>query len=159
MLAAIILTAFTGGRRALRDLIASAVLWRIGTCWLLVAAGSPVALFASASIAARFAEGAWPDLEHLGEVNFLGDIGAPAALALWLATYGFGEEIGWRGFALERLQQQHSALRATLVVAAGWGLWHGPTFFYLPTYVRMGLAGVLGFAVGLVLGAILLIWL
>jgi uncharacterized protein len=37
-----------------------------------------------------------------------------------------GEELGWRGLALPRLQADHSALSASLVVGALWGSWHLP---------------------------------
>jgi membrane protease YdiL (CAAX protease family) len=39
-----------------------------------------------------------------------------------------GEELGWRGFALPRLQARHSALTASLVVGAVWGSYHFPLF-------------------------------
>ena len=32
-------------------------------------------------------------------------------------------------FALQRLQARHNALRATLLLSIGWGLWHVPSFF------------------------------
>src|SRR3954451_19368735 len=39
-----------------------------------------------------------------------------------------GEELGWRGFALPRLQARHSALAASLIVGAVWGTYHLPPF-------------------------------
>jgi membrane protease YdiL (CAAX protease family) len=40
-----------------------------------------------------------------------------------------GEEIGWRGFALSRLQAKHSALTASLILGLLWALFHLPLFF------------------------------
>ena len=159
LLAALLVTVTLDGGSGLRDLLGRMWRWRIGSGWLLVAVVSPIALFLAAALASRLTRGTWPDLGRLGEVNFLGDIGAPFALLLWIVSFGFGEETGWRGFALPRLQQQHSALVATLGVTAVWGLWHVPAFFYLPTYQVLGLAGIPPFAIGLLLGSILLTWL
>lgn len=158
LLAALLVTAAIGGRSGIRDLLASMTRWQIGWRWWAVAVG-PVGLFAFAALVARLVEGAWPDLHDLGKVNFLGDVGAPAAVVLWLATFGFGEETGWRGFALPHLQRRRTAVTATIIVAVMWAVWHAPYWFYLPGYVRMGVAGVPGFVIGLVLGAVLLTWL
>ena len=40
-----------------------------------------------------------------------------------------GEEIGWRGFALPRMQSRFGPLRATLLLSVLWAFWHFPEFF------------------------------
>lgn len=40
-----------------------------------------------------------------------------------------GEETGWRGFALPRLQKKFSALTSSLIIGILWGFWHLPLFF------------------------------
>lgn len=42
---------------------------------------------------------------------------------------GFGEELGWRGFALPRLQSQYSPIKATFILATMHLLWHLPTYW------------------------------
>lgn len=42
---------------------------------------------------------------------------------------GMGEEFGWRGFALQRLQHITTPVRATLVIAFVHLLWHAPTYW------------------------------
>ena len=79
-----------------------------------------------------------PDLALLGEADYLGALGVLPVLALWMVTFGLGEEVGWRGFALPRLQSSHSAFRASLVLGLFWAVWHVPAIFYRDTYMAMG---------------------
>jgi membrane protease YdiL (CAAX protease family) len=77
------------------------------------------------------------------------------ALLLWIFTYGLGEETGWRGFALPRLQEGRSDFSATLILAVFWALWHLPQFFYAFELSFMST----GWLVGLFFGAVFLTWL
>jgi membrane protease YdiL (CAAX protease family) len=47
------------------------------------------------------------------------------ALLIWTLA-AIGEEPGWRGFALGRLQERWTPVRATLVLGSLWALWHLP---------------------------------
>jgi membrane protease YdiL (CAAX protease family) len=73
--------------------------------------------------------------------------------------YGFGEEVGWRGFLLPRLQAKASAFRASLVLAFGWGAWHVPLFAFSHGLSSLGPAAAIGWFASLTLGSILLTWL
>jgi uncharacterized protein len=56
----------------------------------------------------------------------------PGTLSLLLFSIfpgsAMGEELGWRGFALPRLQARRSALAASLIVGSVWGAYHFPLF-------------------------------
>jgi membrane protease YdiL (CAAX protease family) len=117
-----------------------------------------VVLYGGAVIALRMVRGTWRDPGVVGRVNFLPDLGAGAFL-LWLVTFRLGEEPGWSGFALPVLQRRHSALTATLILAAVWICWHVPSFFYLGTYMKLGVSVLPMLSLGIAAGAIVLTWL
>lgn len=56
----------------------------------------------------------------------------PFLLAVFI--YGpFPEELGWRGYALDRLQARWNALTSSLILGAIWSMWHLPLFFIKDT--------------------------
>ncbi|MEP7197540.1 MAG: type II CAAX endopeptidase family protein [Saprospiraceae bacterium] len=76
-----------------------------------------------------------------------------------LIFFGIGEEVGWRGFALPRLQNKMNALTASIALTFFWALWHLPLFFYRTGYNTMDMAGIFGWVFSLLTGSILLTWL
>jgi uncharacterized protein len=127
--------------------------------WLLFALGSPLVLFAIGALVARGVTGAWPAFAEVAKTQNLPALGLPLTLLVHVITFGIGEETGWRGFALPRLQARHDALRATLLLSVGWALWHVPSFFGNVGFANFGPVDIVGWFIGLVLGAIFLTWL
>lgn len=143
--AAFAVTAMVDGKAGVRELVRRMALWRVGRTWFSLAVFSPFLLFVVA-VGVLLATGTPPH----DVVSF-----APGSLegVAWIVGvfYGIGEEPGWRGFALPRLQRGRSALSATFILAALWFLWHAPFFFYR---YELGVGSLIGFFLGLLAGAI-----
>ncbi|WP_424005521.1 lysostaphin resistance A-like protein (plasmid) [Haloarcula salina] len=64
---------------------------------------------------------------------------------------GFGEEMGWRGYALPHLLKQYNTTIAALLIGIGWAAWHLPLFFIQGTrqsgLFALYLVGVIGLSV------------
>ena len=88
--------------------------WRRPWRWYLLALGLPPAVYL-AGVGAAAALG--------GQVPF-----HPALLLalVYFLPANFGEEVGWRGYALPRLQARYGPLPASLLVGALWALFHLP---------------------------------
>jgi membrane protease YdiL (CAAX protease family) len=89
--------------------------------WYLIGILVPVAAVASAIIIARHL--------HSGAA-FLPLAALPMTIGLQVITGAMGEELGWRGFLLSRLQRGLTPRVAALVMATTWALWHLPAFFF-----------------------------
>lgn len=76
-----------------------------------------------------------------------------------LVVNGFGEETGWRGYALPTLQRRHSALISTAAVAVAWAGWHVPMLLVLDSFRGFTAPTAVGWFIGLFCGAVVLTWL
>ena len=157
--AALIVTAITEGRAGIRTLLSGLLKWRVGIGYVAFSVIAPIVLFGIAVLVTRMTTGAWPDLRLLGQADYLPYLGIPGVLILWLLTYGLGEEVGWRGFALPRLQRNRTAASAALILGVFWGLWHLPAFFFRDTYIAMGLLGLPIFLVSVSFASVVFTWL
>jgi membrane protease YdiL (CAAX protease family) len=152
MLSALIVAGLTGGVSGLKTLFSNMTRWRVKPRWWLFAA-TPLVFYFLTTCVLWLLQGKPIDVITLGEIDFLPPLGL-LALPLWILTFGIGEETGWRGFALPRLQKGRSALSATIILWVLWALWHLPLFFY--TYP---VSVIPGFLIGLLAGSIIFTWL
>ena len=124
--AAFLVTGLTGGRPAVGQLLRRLVQWRVGVRWyLLVFLGIPLLELMGAFTVL----GSVPldDLARNWPVIFTGYLPAVVYVAIFT---GMGEEPGWRGFALPRLQDRHGPLLGTAFLAVVWASWHLPNVFF-----------------------------
>jgi membrane protease YdiL (CAAX protease family) len=124
-LAAFVVTAITSGRTGVKELLRRCVQWRAGIQWYLVIVFGPLAVYL---IGFGAVYGANLFQELLEQWTLLFTLFLPATL-FNLITANFGEEVGWRGFALPRLQQRYGPLYATIILGALHSLWHLPLLF------------------------------
>jgi uncharacterized protein len=69
------------------------------------------------------------------------------------------EEIGWRGYALDRLQTKWNPLVSSLIVGLVWGLWHLPLFYMVGTSQNLLGMPFIGFVVGVMATSVVYTWL
>lgn len=159
LLSALMITALTEGRTGIRNLLSRVFKWRVEFRYYVFAVLAPIGLFALAYWGNRVVVGDWSDLSLLGMVDYLPPFSPLGVLGLWFLTYGFGEETGWRGFALPHLQKNRSAANATLILALLWATWHFPAFFFRDTYVELGILGFPTFAIMMIFTTMVFTWL
>jgi membrane protease YdiL (CAAX protease family) len=129
-LVAALVVALAGGRAAVGDLLRPLRIWRVGLGWYLFVLAYPVTIqFVGRGIdilLGRAAELTSPLIATFGE-----RYAAMVPVVILFAFPGvFAEELGWRGFALPRLQERRNALLSSVVLGIFWGLWHIPLFVY-----------------------------
>lgn len=155
-IAALVVTAWVGGRGAVANLARRVVRWRFALRWW-TAALSPVAFLACGLAVAAFA-GRLPSAHQFGLYTGWPAIGIVGA-ALGALVNGLGEETGWRGFLLPALRPRYGARRAAFVVGGMWAFWHLPFFFLLTGYRGFAPFALVGFVIGIAAGSVVATWL
>jgi uncharacterized protein len=69
------------------------------------------------------------------------------------------EEIGWRGYALPRLQTRWNPLASSLIIGLVWGLWHLPLFMMIGTSQHEIGIPFISFVIGMMANSIFYTWL
>lgn len=125
-LSAFIIIGFTEGRVGVRRFLYQIVLWRVGLQWYLFAiVGIPVIMI----LGAIALPGVWASFTKLDFVDAL--ISYLPFFIYPVLTIGgpLGEEPGWRGFALPRLQKLYGPLAGSFILGLLWAFWHMPIWF------------------------------
>ena len=133
-LAGIALIYLTKGRDGRRDYWRRAIDFRrIGGRWYAVVFLTVPLLTALSALIDILFGGQGIGLEAAADL-----VGRPLMILPYLAFILFfgpvPEELGWRGYALDRMQAKWSALTSSLVLGAVWAIWHLPLFFVENTY-------------------------
>jgi membrane protease YdiL (CAAX protease family) len=148
--AALGVTCVTSGRAGLRDFLGRLVQWRVGPAWLAVSllllpATMLVAILLYASFHGTVTTLQFPDTWTTLPAHFIYTL---------LLCGPLGEEPGWRGFALPRLQAKYGSVAASIGLGLLWAGWHLPLWWMYPPPSPFPL-----YMAGAVLVAILFTWL
>ena len=131
LIAAVIVALLAGGRHELWALLRQLGRWRVHPLWYVIALLGP---FVLAGLTAALAVAAGAPVRGTGDYT-----NWRAITFFFLSTViivGLFEEVGWRGFALPRLQLRLNAIWAALVLGVLWALWHLPELISDPTGQR-----------------------
>ena len=152
-LAAAIVVRATQGPEAVAALFARLVRFKLPARWYL-ASLIPLGVVALAVLGYRLSGGA-PEGS------------APLTFTVWfnllvinLITGPTGEEPGWRGFALPRLLERYSPLKAGIVLGLMWSFWHLVLWLVSSGYTGTTLlVYILAFTVSIVALNLLMVWI
>lgn len=145
-------TAAIEGRRGVLRMLRRYVQWRAGIGWyLFVLVGIPAIII----LATLVVPGAVASYRPI-----LGSLLAAYPMAFLLTVFlggPLGEEPGWRGFALPRLQDRFGPLRGSLLLGVVWAAWHLP-LFWSGVWTPPTVANVVMFTVMIVALTVIMTW-
>ena len=122
-LAGLIMTAVAEGGAGVVRLLRRLLLWRVPFVWYLFALAGIPAIFILGTV---FLPGAVTSFDPLTPATWL------SYLWLFPIVMVVGgpllEEIGWRGFALSRLEARWGPLTGTILLGLLWAAWHFPQY-------------------------------
>lgn len=99
---------------------------------LLLTSSTLAIMFGFASLSGSFEHGPQADLNLFGKVLFFSVISMP---------FGLGEELGWRGYAQNKLVRRHGLLKGLFILGLVWGAWHSPAFYCFDLFPKNPILG------------------
>ena len=128
--ASLIMTGLTKGKSGNLALLRRFLIWRVGIGWYLVVLGLYPLIYLAAIGIYSLSGGQMPGITDSMAYQLFG----PATSLLFVVPFLLfnmlvnGEEIGWRGYILPRLQWRYNALISSLIIGVIWTAWHIPKF-------------------------------
>ncbi len=156
-LAALIVRGLTLGREGVHGLLRSSVTLSGHPVRIVVYGLSPLGFLALSLALMRATGRPMPAARDFALYPGVPIWPLPGLLLAVFVMNGYGEEIGWRGFALQRFQKRFGPIPGTLLLGGTWAAWHAPLFRAVDAYRAMGPATIVfGFGLGIAAGAIVL---
>jgi len=124
-LAAFLVTAAAEGQPGVRSLLKRMVQWRVGLGWYLLAFFGYILLDL---LVGMILLGTAPLTALVQKWPLIFTVYFPALLTVRLIS-PIGEETGWTGFAVPRLQKKFGPLLGAMILGLVWAFWHLPGFF------------------------------
>jgi membrane protease YdiL (CAAX protease family) len=125
-IAGIIMTAVEDGRAGLELMLSRLLIWRVGIGYWL---------FAVLFVALAILLGSLLNPLFNGDALDFSSMGHPLKIIpiffIFFIVAGLGEELGWTGFLMPRLQASHGALTSSIIRSVICGVWHLPLLIYL----------------------------
>jgi len=150
---AVTMVARRSGLRGLRDFLSQAFRWRVGIQWYAAALLAPAAIRIVVIYVHILKGGTVPDMTDATRW-----LAIPSTFFIVLLIGGpTGEEFGWRGFLLQRVQPVYGVVGASILIGVVSALWHLPLFL-IPGTAQSHLPFAL-FAVRTVALSIISTWL
>ena len=127
----LLMTGLTLGRDAVITLMKRFLIWRVSWKWYLAAFLLIPVIFTSAVLLNAAMTRSPLDFSTVAAHMIFGASANLPVLILPFFLFDFitnGEEMGWRGYVLPRLQAKYNALVASLILGALWAFWHLPKY-------------------------------
>ena len=152
-IAAVLVTAVIEGREGVWRLLGRIKRWRVGLRWYVVALFGFMFAYIAGYVAVL---GPDPLIALVENWSLFFTVFLPLVV-LGIFVPSIGEEPGWRGFALPRLQERYGPLWGTLILGTFIALYHLPGFF-TPFLGPITLFGFIAFVLTAIAATFIYTW-